>query len=165
MSQSLPSESKKTASNHLTTDNRRIRRTHFDPAPRVRASGRDLIRGWHYGQRRYVPHKQVGHMAAPTSVAEALKKPLPTESRPHRVDFSRPECTNCVEKLCLTGSPGADALLLGVGDSVMGRTAADARGTVLRLQLERHVPDTRSAARDFERAHGLAISPRLAETG
>ena len=75
------------------------------------------------------------------------KKPLPTESRPHRVDSSRPECTNCVEKLCLTGSPGADALLLGVGDSVMGRTAADARGTVLRLQLERHVPDTRSARR------------------
>jgi ribose/xylose/arabinose/galactoside ABC-type transport system permease subunit len=26
-------------------------------------------------------------MAAPTSVAEAPKKPLPTESRPHRVDF------------------------------------------------------------------------------
>jgi hypothetical protein len=41
--------------------NRRIRRTHIDPAPRVRASGRDLIRGWHSGQRLYVPHKQVGH--------------------------------------------------------------------------------------------------------
>ena len=26
-------------------------------------------------------------MAAPTSVAEAPKKPLPTESRPHRVDL------------------------------------------------------------------------------
>src|SRR6516164_1600532 len=30
-----------------------------------------------YGQRLYVPRKQVGHMAAPTSVAEALRKPLP----------------------------------------------------------------------------------------
>src|SRR6516165_10821570 len=37
----------------------------------------------HYGQRRYVPRKQVGHMAAPTSVAEALKKPLPMGGRPH----------------------------------------------------------------------------------
>src|SRR6516164_4916526 len=44
-----------------------------------------------HGQRRYVPHKQVGHMAAPTSVAEAPKKPLPTESRPHRVDSSHLE--------------------------------------------------------------------------
>jgi hypothetical protein len=32
-----------------------------------------------------VPRKQVGHMAAPTSVAEALKKPLPMGGRPHRV--------------------------------------------------------------------------------
>jgi hypothetical protein len=33
------------------------------------------------------------------------------------------------------------------------------------FRLERHVPDNRSAARDFERAHGPAITPRLAETG
>uniref|UniRef100_UPI0019D23BA1 hypothetical protein n=1 Tax=Sphingomonas populi TaxID=2484750 RepID=UPI0019D23BA1 len=26
-------------------------------------------REWHYGQRCYVPHQQVGHMAAPTSNA------------------------------------------------------------------------------------------------
>jgi cold shock protein len=37
--------------------------------------GRDLTSGWHYGQWLCVPRKQVGHMAAPTSVAEALKNP------------------------------------------------------------------------------------------
>jgi hypothetical protein len=30
------------------------------------------------------------------------------------------------------------------------------------FSLERHVPDTRSATPQFERAYGLAISPRLA---
>ena len=30
-----------------------------------------------------VPHQQVEHMTAPTSLAEASKKSLPTESRPH----------------------------------------------------------------------------------
>ena len=33
------------------------------------------------------------------------------------------------------------------------------------FKIERHVPDNRSAARDFERAHGPAISPRLAVSG
>ena len=53
-----------------------IRVTHDEreAAPGFFAEG-DLIRGWHYGQRLYVPHKQVGHMVAPTSVAEALKNP------------------------------------------------------------------------------------------
>jgi len=30
-----------------------------------------------------VPHKQAGHMAAPTSSVSPSKKPLPTGSRPH----------------------------------------------------------------------------------
>jgi hypothetical protein len=33
------------------------------------------------------------------------------------------------------------------------------------FSLERHVPDTRSATPQFERAYRLAISPRLAWTG
>jgi hypothetical protein len=35
------------------------------------------------------PSCEVGHMAAPTSVVEALKKPLPMEGRPHRVDWTK----------------------------------------------------------------------------
>lgn len=42
------------------------------------------LRGRHYGQRLCVPHQQVEHTAAPTNVAALRRKPLPTESRPHR---------------------------------------------------------------------------------
>src|SRR3954453_20874645 len=34
----------------------------------MRGFDRDLIRGGHYGQRSYEPHKQAEHMAAPTSL-------------------------------------------------------------------------------------------------
>jgi hypothetical protein len=54
----------------------------------------------------------------------------------------RPLSTNCVEKLRLIAALGADSLLLGAGDSVDdGRTAGDARGTVLWLQSGARVPD------------------------
>ena len=36
---------------------------------RMRVIDRDLIRGGHYGQRSYEPHKQAEHMAAPTNSA------------------------------------------------------------------------------------------------
>ena len=35
----------------------------------MRVIDRDLIRGGHYGQRSYEPHKQAEHMAAPTNSA------------------------------------------------------------------------------------------------
>jgi hypothetical protein len=34
------------------------------------------LRGRHYGQRRCVPHQQVEHTAAPTSLRRAFKKTL-----------------------------------------------------------------------------------------
>src|SRR5271154_2745690 len=36
----------------------------------MRAFGRDLIRGGHYGQRSCEPHLQAEHMAAPTNAAK-----------------------------------------------------------------------------------------------
>jgi hypothetical protein len=36
---------------------------------RMRAFDRDLIRGWHYGQRSCEPHLQAEHMAALTQPA------------------------------------------------------------------------------------------------
>lgn len=46
------------------------------------------LRGRHYGQRLCVPHQQVEHTAAPTNVAALRRKPLPTESRPHRASHA-----------------------------------------------------------------------------
>src|SRR5450631_3616347 len=36
----------------------------------MRAVGRDLIRGGHYGQRSCEPHQKAEHMAAPTNAAK-----------------------------------------------------------------------------------------------
>jgi hypothetical protein len=36
----------------------------------MRAFGRDLIRGGHYGQRSCEPHEKAEHMAAPTNAAK-----------------------------------------------------------------------------------------------
>src|ERR1700739_4663720 len=41
----------------------------------MRESGRDLIRGGHYGQRSCEPHSKAEHMAAPTKPAN-VKIPL-----------------------------------------------------------------------------------------
>jgi hypothetical protein len=48
----------------------------------MRAFGRDLIRGGHYGQRSCEPHLKAEHMAAPTNAAYVKKvlansEPLP----------------------------------------------------------------------------------------
>src|SRR6266852_6262304 len=48
----------------------------------MRAFGRDLIRGGHYGQRSCEPHLKAEHMAAPTKPATG-RFLLPTRSRPH----------------------------------------------------------------------------------
>jgi hypothetical protein len=66
----------------------------------------------------------------------------------------------------LIGAPGADSVLLGAGDSVDdGRTAGDARGasTASASSGMSRIPG--APPRDFERAHGLAISRRPAGTG
>ena len=39
----------------------------------MRAFGRDLIRGGHYGQRSCEPRQQAEHMAAPTNAAKREK--------------------------------------------------------------------------------------------
>jgi hypothetical protein len=47
----------------------------------MRAVGRDLIRGGHYGQRSCEPHQKAEHMAAPTNAAKrekALANPEPS---------------------------------------------------------------------------------------
>src|SRR6202047_4858055 len=41
----------------------------------MRAVGRDLIRGGHYGQRSCEPHEKAGHMAAPTNAAKCEESP------------------------------------------------------------------------------------------
>jgi len=43
----------------------------------------DPIREKHYGQRPCTPHKQAGHMTAPTNAAATSKKLLPIRRRPH----------------------------------------------------------------------------------
>jgi hypothetical protein len=49
-------------------------------------------------------------MAAPTSVAEALKKPLPMEGRPHRVDLTRSRSRRRMTAICaLLPSVGYEA--------------------------------------------------------
>jgi hypothetical protein len=40
---------------------------------KMRAVGRDLIRGGHYGQRSREPHLKAEHMAAPTNAAKREK--------------------------------------------------------------------------------------------
>src|SRR6185312_7695770 len=53
----------------------------------MRAFGRDLIRGGHYGQRSCEPHQKAGHMAAPTNAAyvkKALANPEPSTHGPLR---------------------------------------------------------------------------------
>ena len=39
----------------------------------MRAFGRDLIRGGHYGQRSCEPHLKAEHLAAPTNAANVKK--------------------------------------------------------------------------------------------
>jgi|SRR3954466_9986066 hypothetical protein len=46
----------------------------------MRAFGRDLIRGGHYGQRSCEPHLKAEHMAAPTNAAY-VKKDLANSER------------------------------------------------------------------------------------
>src|SRR6266850_7125168 len=41
----------------------------------MRAFGRDLIRGGHYGQRSCEPRQQAEHMAAPTNAAKREESP------------------------------------------------------------------------------------------
>jgi hypothetical protein len=43
---------------------------------KMRAFGRDPLRGGHHGQRPFAPLQQVEHMAAPTNSASIVKKPL-----------------------------------------------------------------------------------------
>jgi ribosomal protein S5 len=49
----------------------------------------DPIREKHYGQRSCAPHKQAGHMTAPTNAAETSKKVLPIRRRPHMTQSGR----------------------------------------------------------------------------
>jgi hypothetical protein len=49
----------------------------------MRANDWDPIREKHYGQRLCAPHKQAGHMTAPTNAAATSKKFLPIKRRPH----------------------------------------------------------------------------------
>src|SRR6476646_1861889 len=54
----------------------------------MRAFGRDLIRGGHYGQRSCEPHLKAEHMAAPTNAAY-VKKALANSEPPHMALFCR----------------------------------------------------------------------------
>src|ERR1700704_6246714 len=54
----------------------------------MRAFGRDLIRGGHYGQRSCEPHLKAEHIAAPTNAAY-VKKAL-ANSEPSTHGTSRP---------------------------------------------------------------------------
>jgi hypothetical protein len=49
----------------------------------MRANDWDPIREKHCGQRPCAPHKQAGHMTAPTNAAATSKKFLPIRRRPH----------------------------------------------------------------------------------
>ena len=61
---------------------------------RMRAFGRDLIRGGHYGQRSCEPHLKAEHMAAPTNAAY-VKKAL-ANSEPSTHGTKRTSRTNCL---------------------------------------------------------------------
>jgi hypothetical protein len=50
---------------------------------RMRAFGRDLIRGGHYGQRSCEPHLKAEHMAAPTNAAYVKKALANSEPSTH----------------------------------------------------------------------------------
>src|SRR6476660_9394831 len=49
----------------------------------MRAFGRDLIRGGHYGQRSCEPHLKAEHMAAPTNAANVKKALANSEPSTH----------------------------------------------------------------------------------
>src|SRR6476660_7614618 len=49
----------------------------------MRAFGRDLIRGGHYGQRSCEPHLKAEHMAAPTNAAYVKKALANSEPSTH----------------------------------------------------------------------------------
>jgi len=59
----------------------------------MRAFGRDLIRGGHYGQRSCEPHLKAEHMAAPTNAAY-VKKAL-ANSEPSTHGTSRRAAAQC----------------------------------------------------------------------
>src|SRR6476620_9348635 len=55
----------------------------------MRAFGRDLIRGGHYGQRSCEPHLKAEHMAAPTNAAYVKKALANSEPSTHGTPFGR----------------------------------------------------------------------------
>src|SRR3954466_14228462 len=55
----------------------------------MRAFGRDLIRGGHYGQRSCEPHLKAEHMAAPTNAAYVKKALANSEPSTHGRDLIR----------------------------------------------------------------------------
>src|SRR4029078_6604121 len=93
----------------------------------MRAFGRDLIRGGHYGQRSCEPHLKAEHMAAPTNSAY-VKKDL-SNSEPY-THGSTDQCCLREESSCQLGAvhtwhkPTTSALqrfrlLSGLGDDLI----------------------------------------------
>src|SRR5215208_3773950 len=78
----------------------------------MRAFGRDLIRGGHYGQRSCEPHLKAEHMAAPTNAAyvkRALANSEPSTHGPSRhfaatLQFSRSRSEADIQRAKLTES-------------------------------------------------------------
>src|SRR3954466_11181694 len=56
----------------------------------MRAFGRDLIRGGHYGQRSCEPHLKAEHMAAPTNAAKVKKALANSEPSTHGTNQESP---------------------------------------------------------------------------
>src|SRR3954469_11994197 len=81
----------------------------------MRAFGRDLIRGGHYGQRSCEPHLKAEHMAAPTNAAYVKKALANSEPSTHgtsrhvRVGDGSPRRRHPAEAPC-----GAGALFRGL---------------------------------------------------
>src|SRR4051812_7663995 len=80
----------------------------------MRAFGRDLIRGGHYGQRSCEPHSKAEHMAAPTNAAKREESSCQSGAV-HTWALLEPEHVpgGCqlsgVEQTCRTGLPRSES--------------------------------------------------------
>src|SRR5262249_9806487 len=93
----------------------------------MRAIGRDLIRGGHYGQRSCEPHLKAEHMAAPTNAAYGNKALANSEPSTHGTKLtcrlSRCGSLPGVERTCPTWVEGdaIDSKRTSLGNWAQGK--------------------------------------------
>src|SRR3954466_5588603 len=89
----------------------------------MRAFGRDLIRGGHYGQRSCEPHLKAEHMAAPTNAAYVKKALANSEPSTHG---TKPKWFN--DRFCAAVGGQADIKRAPIRATLVMSTRPSSRG-------------------------------------